>query len=133
MPFIEVEGLGDDYEDVIVPESSYNLRVIDAKDQRNKENTCDQILCLIKVEDSEYPNPATIFHYLTFPGPGDDTQKRRDKMRFVTRFLKTFNVAFEKNGVNSEDITGSTASSVLVKQDDYEGVTKNVIQLAAIE
>jgi hypothetical protein len=124
MSFLQVEGLGDDYEDEAVPEGSYGLRIVDTREGRNKADTCDQLTVLISVDDDEFPNSKTIFHYLTFPGEGDDDNVKRNKMRNVTRFLKLFDVQYEKDGINSEDMVGNTADCVLT-QEEYEGNISN--------
>ena len=128
MSFLQVEGLGDDYEDEAVPEGSYNLRIVDTREGRNKADTCDQLTVLISVDDDEFPNSKTIFHYLTFPGEADDDNVRRNKMRNVTRFLKLFDVPYEKNGINSEDMVVNTADCVLT-QEEYEGNISNRLRL----
>lgn len=128
MSFLQVEGLGDDYEDEAVPEGSYGLRIVDTREGRNKADTCDQLTVLISVDDDEFPNSKTIFHYLTFPGEADDDNVKRNKMRNVTRFLKLFDVPYEKNGINSEDMVGNTADCVLT-QEEYEGNISNRLRL----
>ena len=128
MSFLQVEGLGDDYEDEAVPEGSYNLRIVDTREGRNKADTCDQLTVLISVDDDEFPNSKTIFHYLTFPGEADDDNVKRNKMRNVTRFLKLFDVPYEKDGINSEDMVGNTADCVLT-QEEYEGNISNRLRL----
>jgi hypothetical protein len=131
MSFMEVSGLGDDYEDKPVPEGEYTVRVDNIEEKTAKDGESPQVMCMLKVEDSDYPDSATIFHYLTFPGPNDDDEKRRTKMRMNTRFLKAFRVPFEKKGFNAEDITGCTAT-VFLKQEEYEGAIKNSLSLPAI-
>jgi hypothetical protein len=132
MPFIEVKGLGDEYEDEVVPEGNYDLRITDATDGRNKADTSDQIRVILSVENSEVSNPGAVFHYLTFPNEGDDDEQRRGKMRNITRFLKIFSVPFEKNGVNSEDIVGATGNCLVV-MDEFEGIPNNKLRLPRVE
>lgn len=132
MPFIEVKGLGDEYEDEVVPEGNYDLRITDATDGRNKADTSDQIRVILQVENSEVANPGSIFHYLTFPNEGDDDDQRRGKMRNITRFLKIFSIPFEKNGVNSEDMNGATGNCLVV-MDEYEGTPNNKLRLPKVD
>jgi hypothetical protein len=132
MSFLEVSGLGDDYEDKPVPEGEYTVRVDNIEEKTAKDGKSPQVMCMIKVEDSDYTDAATIFHYLTFPSESDDADKRRTKMRMNTRFLIKFGVPFEKKGFNAEDIIGCTAT-VLLKQEEYEGAIKNSIQLPALQ
>jgi hypothetical protein len=131
MPIIEVP-LGDSYEDAPVPEGEYDLRIQDVKDGRNKKDTANQSMVMIKVDDGEYPNAATIFHYLTYPGEGDTEEQVRGKMRNLTRFLKLFSVAYEKKGFNSEDLPGCTARATLT-QEEYEGNITNRLRLPRAE
>tara|TARA_Y100000310_G_scaffold332879_1_gene409305 strand:- start:2653 stop:3054 length:402 start_codon:yes stop_codon:yes gene_type:complete len=131
MSFLEVEGLGDDYEDKPVPEGEYTVRVDNIEEKTARDGVSAQVMVMLKVEDTDYPDAATIFHYLTFPGPDDEPDKRRTKMRMNTRFLKAFRVPFEKKGFNAEDINGCTATLGL-KQEEYEGAMKNVLVLPAV-
>jgi len=132
MSFIEIEGLGDDYEDKPVPEGEYEVRVEDIKEQTAKDGKSVQIMCMIKVQHPDFPDSATIFHYLTFPNDDDDTEKRRTKMRMNGRFLKAFGVKFEKKGFNGEDIIGCTAMLGL-KQEEYEGSVRNSLMLPVVQ
>jgi hypothetical protein len=131
MSFIEVQGLGDDYEDKPVPEGEYTVRVNNIEERTAKDGVSPQIMVMCNVEDNDYPNSATIFYYLTFPSDQDDDEKRRTKMRMNTRFLTKFNVPFEKKGFNAEDIVGCSATCLL-KQEEYEGAIKNAIVLPAV-
>jgi hypothetical protein len=132
MPFIEVEGLGDDYEDHPVAEGTYQLRISDAKDGRNKANTCDQIVVIIQIDSEEDGTPVegagAIFHYLTFTADDDTDDVKKFKMRDISRFLHLFNVQFEKKGLNSEDMVGQTGICLVV-QDEYEGNVSNKLKL----
>jgi|TARA_R110000824_G_scaffold11785_3_gene51731 hypothetical protein len=132
MAFVEVAGLGDDYEDQPVAEGNYNLRIQDARDGRNKANTCDQIVVIIHIDSEEGGAPTegagSIFHYLTFPADVDEDSVKRFKMRDISRFLHLFNVQFEKKGLNSEDMIGQTATCLVV-QDEYEGKVSNKLKL----
>lgn len=132
MAFIEVEGLGDDYEDKPVPEGPYDLRCDDIKEQTAKDGKSQQVMVMIKVQDPDYPDAATIFHYLTFPCADDDADKRRTKMRMNGRFLEKFKVPYEKKGFNAEDIRGATANCLL-KQREFEGAMRNELSLPATQ
>ena len=128
MPIVEAD-FGKDYEDKPVPEGKYDLRIRDAKDQKSKDGAT-QILCMIDIEGEE--GSGTIFHYLTLPTKNDDDKKTRDKMRFIARFLALFDISYDKDGFNTEDLPGSTASDVSLTQDEYEGRLSNNIVLPAV-
>lgn len=133
MPFISAD-LGQDYEQEAVPEARYDLRITDARDGRNKADTADLTMVMIKVEDPEYPNAATVFHYLNYVSEGDREDARRMKMMMLTRFLVLFGVKYEKDGFNSEDLPGCTAADVLLKKERLDGRDEdsNTLVLPAI-
>lgn len=128
MPLIEAD-FSQDYEDKPAPEGKYDLRIRSAKEQLSK-GKADQVLCLIDIEGAD--GTAPIFHYLTFPlskkqaqernVEPDDEKKFRDKMRFITRFLDLFEVPYEANGFNTEDLVGASAKDVDITQEEgFEG------------
>lgn len=131
MSFLEIEGLGDDYEDKAVPEGEYTVRIDNVEEKTAKDGKSPQLMVMLKIEGEGGKGAATIFHYLTFPSPDDDDDKRRTKMRMNGRFLRKFGVAFEKKGFNSEDMIGCSAT-VLLKQEEYEGAIKNSINLPQV-
>lgn len=129
MAFIEVSGLGDDYEDKHVEEGRYGLRISSAKNQMAKDGKSPQVMVVIAIETDEDGNSvgegvASLFHYLTFPNKDDDKDQVRTKMRMNARFFKAFGVPFEKNGFNDEDLPGLEAT-VLLGLDEYEGEVRN--------
>jgi len=134
MPFIEAD-LGQDYEQEAVPEGRYDLRITDARDGRNKKDTADLTMVMIKIEDKEYPQAATVFHYLNYASESDTEQSRQMKMMMLTRFLVLFGVKFEKDGFNSEDLPGCTAKEVLLKKERLDGRDddSNSLVLPAVE
>lgn len=119
MTFINAD-LGQDYEQEAVPEARYDLRITDAKDGKSKKGA-DQTMVMITVEDQEYPNAGTIFHYLTQVQEGDSAETVRMKMMMLTRFLVAFGVKYEKDGFNSEDLPGCTANQILLRKERLEG------------
>lgn len=135
MPFIEVEGLNESYEDQVVPEGEYELRVTAAQAKRNKADTRDMILAVCAIEGSDVANPRSVFYNMNFPNKDDSADGRRLMMQAVTRFLKHFDIAFEANGINPEDMVGATASCLL-KQEEIEGTDgemRNIIVLPALD
>ncbi len=129
MPFIEIsEDLNEDYEDKPVAEGEYDLRIIAANDKRNKADTGEITEIIIEIEGDEGEGAANVFHYLSYPSEDDDKKKARSKMRFLTDFLKLFEVPFETNGFNSEDLVGCTARGLL-SQEEYEGRVSNKLKV----
>ena len=134
MPYINVD-LDQSYEQEAVPEARYDLRITSAKDGRNKKDTADLTMVVIKIEDPEYPNAATVFHYLNYVSEADTSDARQMKMKMLARFLVLFDVSYEKDGFNSDDLPGCTASGVLLKKERLDGRDEdsNSIILPAIE
>ena len=137
MGFINVD-LDQNYEDELVPEGRYPLR-IEAADEKTAKDGSDQIVCRISVQDSDYPNAGTIFHYLTAPGPDDDADKIRFKSKFIARFINTFSVPLDGDGFNSEDLPGLEGEALVVQTEmkDKEGKStgemRNELRLDKVE
>lgn len=133
MSFIEIPLEGT-MEEQTVPENTYSVRVESADEKTNNETGRFSIMCIIRVEDppEDNPNPATIFHFLNIPNNGDEKKAVDFMMLEIKRFLVAFDVPFEGNGFNPEDIPGSTAE-LLVTEGEYEGQPKNELRLPAIE
>jgi|TARA_Y100000310_G_scaffold69164_1_gene64598 hypothetical protein len=127
MPFIDLQGLDEDYEDHPVAEGEYELRIEDVKDGRNKKNTADQSVVRIKVMNAE-EGAGSVFHYLTYPCDTDEPDQVRGKMRNITRFLRMFGIEFEASGFNSEDMIGATGTGLLT-QEAYEGRVSNKLRV----
>ena len=123
--------LDQDYEDVVVPEDMYDLRIEQAE-EKESEDGCDQIMVRISIQSADYPTAASIFHYLTAPGDDDDEAKTRTKMKFIMRFLNTFQVPMDGDSFEVEDLAGLTANS-LVTVGEYNDAAKNELRLPAVE
>lgn len=138
MPFIE---MGDDFKDAkegkTAPNGQYDLkcREVDHITEGGKNHIRVIVDILADDPDTEY-NP--IFHTIALPSSKDaenDEKKghkegttRKMKQLMAKRFLHLFDVPFTDDGFDPNDITGSTARATL-EQDEYQGVTRNVIRL----
>lgn len=131
MAFMELQDLGDDFEDVAVPEGTYHVRIRDAKVGQTKAKDRDMITCQIDIEDQDYPNAATIFHYVCFPKADDKESTHRLMMQGMSRFLATFGMDRGAGGFDPEDLVGAEADVLLV-QEEYEGDVKNTIKFKRI-
>lgn len=141
MPFIEAE-MDADYEDKPVAEGLYDLRIVRATDKQSRNSKADMVECIIEIVGAN--GAAPIFHYLVMPistkqakdrgVEPDDTDKKRNKMRNLTRFLQLFGIKFEKDGFNTEDLVGADARQVTVTQRIPEGWDSptNSIKLPAV-
>ena len=141
MPMMDAD-FSQDYEDRPVPEGLYNLRIIKAEEKVSKNSSADMIQCILEIEGVE--GASNIFHYLVMPIGSkqsaergveeDDSNKVRNKMRSLTRFLTLFGIKYEKKGFNTEDLIGASANNVVVIQETPEGwdSPQNSIKLPAI-
>lgn len=131
MSFVDLgTEFGDAQESEVVPEGRYNLTARDIEYTNTSEK--HNIRVIVVHDDAPIENAAPIFHYLALPKKGDDDEKRKVKMLMTKRFLHWFNVPYEGNGFDMNDIPGASASMMPVGQDTYEGRTKNTLELPPI-
>ncbi len=121
MSFIEMP-LEDAVEKEVMPEGEYDLRIEDAKLADSGEGINVRLII-----DGE-PNAKSVFHYISLVKPGDDPDKRNNKLLFAKAFCKAFSIPTESGGFNLEDFYGATGRVFLV-QDEYEGALNNKIKL----
>ena len=133
MPFIEL-GLGDIKEARSVPADTYALQIENIFEKRNEEKNRDSIMVVINVMNppAGIENPAPIFHYLSFPNSDDDKRNIDFFMLNLKRFLTVFNIPFEANGFDTEDLPGATGECY-VEEEEFEGSLKNVLRLPPLE
>lgn len=128
MSFIElpINDLDDVQEDQPVPEGSYALVITDCKEKEKdgKKN----LLCIIEIVGHE--GAANVLHNVALPGPGDDDEKVKNKLKFIKRFVQAFKIPVKGGTLNPQDFIGKQATLPL-KQKEYEGQVSNVIVLPA--
>lgn len=123
MSFIKLSGIDDVKELPVAAEARYDLCIISAK-PHEKDGVLGSIQCIIEIEgDVKYQN---IFHYVGLP-KGEDASKDQMSLLMARRFFEQFSIPYD-NGVEIEQIVGSRANCA-VKQDEYQGQKKNVLQL----
>jgi|SRR5712664_132990 len=117
MPFISAP-VADAREDELVPEAQYDLTIESADEQDSKKGK-PQIMCMITVDNppSTVSSPAPIFHYISLPHPDDEPKASRFKLRMIRRFLEVFNIPFEDNGFDSDDLQGAKGSCLVAQQE----------------
>ncbi len=132
MSFVELPLEGT-MEEKSVPESVYDLRLETVKETTNEETGRLSFMCVLRIENppEDNPNPAAIFHYLWMPMEGDEQSTVQMSLLGLKRFLTLFNVPFEGNGFNPEDLPGSAAECLLAEE-EYEGMVRNVLRLPAL-
>ncbi len=133
MPYIE-QQLDTASEEEVVPEGRYDLRCEDCRDYEKDGKKMLIVDVSVVNPPPEIKDAAKIAHFISLAGPDDDEDKKKFKLRFQKRFFHAFGVAHEGGGFNSDDIPGSTASNMLVKQRTLEGEGRvvNTIELPAV-
>lgn len=129
MGFIEM-AMDEIKEATVVPEGTYDLRIKRADPKPSKKNPDATNIVVILEIDGE-PDAEDIFHYIALPHPSDEDKSRNFKGLQMKRFLHWFKIPFDSNGFSVEDFPGATAR-LPVMVDEYEGRTKNVIDLPRI-
>ena len=112
MPFIDVP-LGDAKEGKPVPEGEYNLRVSSYEAETSKKGN-PMYHAVIVIEDGEYPNALPIHYYINDVLEDDEESARNMKLLDTRRFLETFDIPYEDNGYDDEDVPGSTGKCLVI-------------------
>ena len=119
MPFINAT-LGDAQEAAAVPEGNYHLRIMKKEDTKtagkNGKAVRDMTKVFIRIEDPNYPNASMITHYLVYPLAGDDPETKNLMNLNVRRFLAVFEVPWEANGFNTDDLMGAEGDCLLTQE-----------------
>lgn len=115
MPFINA-NLNDAVESEAVPEGTYEVRNHSADIRQSKKGGKDMIVVTSVIEDGEYPHAAPIMTYLSLPHPDDEERSANFKLLQLRRFCEVFDIPFEDNGFDSDDIAGTTAE-IAIAQD----------------
>ena len=128
MSFIElpINDLDEIKEDQIVPEGAYNLIIGDCKEKTDDSGNIKGLMVICEIQGME--NAAKVFHNISLPLPGDDSDKINNKMKFIKRFVQLFKIPVKGNRLNPQDFLGKTANAML-KQEEYNGSVSNKIVL----
>ena len=124
MSFIDAE-LDAIEEDKPVAEGEYNLVITDVKEKKDESGNLKGLLVILEIEGAE--GAANVLHNISLPLPGDDDQKKKNKLLFMKRFLVQFGIPFV-GGVDLQRFPGARAKCML-KQDEYNGAISNKIVL----
>lgn len=111
MPFIDVP-LGDAKEGRPVPESEYELRVVSFNPEISKKGN-SMHHAVIVIEDGEFPNAMPIHYYINAVNDDDEESAKAMKLLDTRRFLECFDVPYEDNGYDDEDVPGSTGKCLV--------------------
>lgn len=128
MSFVKID-LSKAKEPQIVPEGEYDLRIVKVTDGETKKGDPMTTL-VIRIEDAEFPNPAPVMHYITYPNGG-----QYDDMRAleIKRLLTLFDVGFDGGGFDSNELLSKTARCLLTQEEGDDSVVRNRMRLPRIK
>lgn len=118
MSFLELGGLGDAKEPEIYPEGEATL-VVDDVHSYIKDDTKNQVI-RVRHQIQDDGDWAPVYHYLSFPGEGDDEEKAKTKILMIRRYLEMAGISYEANGFNEEDLYGANFTAALQVEHDEE-------------
>ena len=113
MPFIE-QAVADATEGYFVDEDEYDLRIVSAEEKDSKKGK-PMIECVIEIV--EHPDAEPVFHYVNLVHPEDSEKARKFKLRMTRRFLEVFNVPYQDDGFDSDDLNGAEGRCVVYQQE----------------
>jgi hypothetical protein len=125
MGFIK-QAIADAKESEAVPEGEYDLRIISAV-LHKKKGTEDgdiygSVKCVIGIDSADHPNAAPFQHYVPLvTGEEDDAGKVNMKLVMQRRFLELFNIPYEDDGFDPDDMPGATCTGKLGQEMVEEG------------
>jgi len=128
MGFINMD-LGGAVEPKPVPGGTkYDLVVSDQEPHHNDKSGKDSIKVTIGIVGHE--DAPSIRQFLSLPHPTDGDASRNFKLLMIKRFLSAFNIPFEDNGFNPEDLVGAKGLVELGLETSDDGkYTQNTLVL----
>ena len=127
MAFIN-QNLGDAREAEAVPEGRYELRVVKVTERESaKGNKMYQ--CMLRIEDSDVKNPAPFNHFIMIAG--DQTPVETGELFALNnaRFFQTFNIPYEDDGFDDEDLMGASGTCDVQQELDDNNIPRNSLRL----
>jgi hypothetical protein len=123
MPFVSMPLAGAIAREAVA-DGKYDLRIEDAVLVAST-NHPGQTNTRVRISVLDAPNAKSIFHYMAGFAPDDDEEAKNNKKLMAIAFLNTFGVDWNDEGFELEDLPGSTADGVQLKQEEYEGTIQN--------
>lgn len=105
MPFINA-AVADAQEDKPLPEGEYDLTIKNAEVKTSKKGK-NMVQVLLICDDPDFKNSQPISHFIMLPEKDDEYRDLH--LRNMKRFLTLFNVPFEDNGFDTDDLVGQSA------------------------
>jgi len=128
MPFINMK-LGEVQEPKPAPAGRYELLITEAKyrDAKPSEDKGAGVKCSIAIVDQ--PTAPNVQHYISIPKPNDENAVFKQLQ--IKRFLAQFNIPYNEDGWNPDDLNGARANGELVlsEPDKETGAIYNRLKL----
>lgn len=120
MPFIEMP-LGEVGEQYAVESGVYDVRILKQAEEASKakreedgeDAEPNMLVVTFGIVSDDFPDAAPFRMWFMYPDGGDYDAMR---MRELKRLLHWFNVGFEENGFNTEDLENAEASQLQVNR-----------------
>jgi hypothetical protein len=104
----------------VAPEGQYDIRCVKVSQTETKKKEPMTVLTLrIEAGDENY---APVQEFITYPNGG-----QYDDLRTLTlkRILTAFEVPFDDQGFDTDELLGKTVSVLLVQEEGDDGVIRN--------
>jgi len=124
MPLFTRDAFNDDFEEKLVPEGEYNLRIKSAEDKTSKSGN-EMVTCIIENDDE--PDAMAIFAHIVVPPEGHEYA--RLMMKNNVRFYKVFGLDPD---CETEDMIGATALTGVKIGQNEQGEDVNELSLPPV-
>jgi len=125
MPFIK-QAL-DAKEPESAPEGERDLRIVKVDDETPTKKGDPMITVTIKIQDEE--NFALFNHWILLVGPKIKKENHEMYKLNIQRFLQVFDIPYEDDGFDSDDLQGATGRCFLVEDEGDDGIIRNKLRL----
>jgi hypothetical protein len=127
---LPINDIDDIQEDKIVPEGTYKLVISDVKERNNDSGELKGLLVICEIQGMD--DVANVLHNISIPTASDDSDKLKNKLKFIARFVQLFKIPVKGNQLDPQVFIGKTADCMLV-QDSYNDTVSNKIKLPNIK
>lgn len=121
MAKVNYKGIGDAQEAVNLEDGKHNLRCVKSTYGPGKGDAT-KFRTEVLLDCPEEPDKTGIFHYISDPNPDKEGEKGEAyKLLLNKRFFVLFNVPFDDEGYDPDDILGKEAECVVKTEMDEQG------------
>jgi hypothetical protein len=128
MSFIELPGINEVQEKVVVPEGLYDLVITsNPSPKKNETSGKTNLLCVLAIDGK--PDAANVMHNLSLISADDEDETKKFKLLQIKRFCHWFGIDIS-DGLNTENFAGSRSlKSMPLIVEEYKGELKNTMRL----